>query len=110
MKQQLIADAQEQLRDLESKRRKAQARLKAKRGQLIREVQQDTPDLFGDRQSNSPEKLFNPEISPAAIDKALEPIRAEIAEYDRQIEKWSKDLLRLVDMPETDLFSQQTAA
>jgi len=110
MKKQLITEAQEQLRDLESGLRKAKARLKVKRGQLIREVQQDTPDLFGERRSDSPQKLFNPATSPAAIDKALEPIRAEIAEYERQIEKWTKDLVRLADMPETDLFTQTKVA
>lgn len=110
MKQQLITEAQDTLRDLESKKRKAQAKLKLKRGQLIREVQNDTPDLFGERKSNSPDKLFNPSIDPAAIDTALEPIRAEIAGYDREIEKWTKDLQRLVEMPETDLFNQRNVA
>lgn len=110
MKQKLINDARDQLRDLESNLRKAKARLKFKRGQLIREVQQDTPDLFGERRTDSPEKLFNPVISPEMIDKALEPIRAEIADYERQIDKWQRDILRLVDMPENDLFTNSKVA
>lgn len=110
MKQQLINDAVDRIRDLESDLRKAEGRLKVKRGKLIREVQNDQPDLFGERKTDSPEKLFNPPISPAAIDAALEPIRAEIADYERQLDKWRKDLQRLTDMPETDLFTQSRVA
>lgn len=110
MKKQLIQEAQDKIRELNAKIHAARGRLTAKRKELNNSILDDSPDLFGNRRSSSPGKLFDERVDPASIAKALEPIKEEIADYNRQLDKWTKDLLRLANMPETDLFTETKIA
>lgn len=110
MKQQLIKQISSEILETEKKKKLAAARLKAKRTELQKEVLDDTPDLFGQRKTASEAKLFDERANAQAIDKALEPFRAEITSYDKQLQKLRTELVRAENMRDTDLFSSQAAA
>jgi hypothetical protein len=110
MKKELITQAQEIVVDLLNKRHAAVQRFLAKRKELNKKVQDDATDLFGSRKPQAPGMLFEERASPGQIKVILEPFQAEIRKLDEDIAKWEKDLVRLSNMPETDLFTQSIPA
>lgn len=105
MKQVLIKEAQQTLADLRQKRHGLLKKLMNKRRELLQTVQEDTPDLFGERKSERKPSLFNIRADQSRIEEILQPFVADIAAIDKEIDKWETDLLRLANMSETNLFS-----
>lgn len=105
MKQVLIKEAQQVLDELRQKRTSLLRKMMAKRKELLITLQDDAPDLFGERKSERSPSLFNIRADQSRMDEILQPFAADIAAIDKDIDKWERDLLRLAGMSETNLFS-----
>lgn len=105
MKKHLIQNAQNTITDLRKKRHTAMNRMLAKRRELLSQVGDDTPDLFGSLKSEQAGQLFTARTDPKQIPVILEPYKAEVALIDREIDKWETDLFRLAQMSDNDLFT-----
>lgn len=98
------ADLLTELKDKQDKLAAAKRRLKAKKKTLMGTVIEDTPDLFGNRQSQSENKLFDIRVDPGQVSAALAPIKGEISALEREIEILTYKIVKAEDNTEPTLF------
>ena len=60
---------------------------KDKRKELDKDIQEDTPDLFGERKSQQESKLFDERVDPEAKEKALQPFKDRMAKAKAEVER-----------------------
>lgn len=75
----------EQLNSAQVELKTAQDELNAKRRQLDRTIAQDNVDLFGNRQSESANLLFNERVDQSARKKALKPFEDRVAAAQQRV-------------------------
>jgi hypothetical protein len=92
----------------EARRKHAQAIVKydRKKKQLVKTVQEDTPDLFGERKSQQVSTLFDARVDPGAIPVALEPFKLEIDNCKTEVERIEKLLFRIESITIPELFDR----
>lgn len=94
----------QELQDKQTKIAAAKRRYEAKKKSLVGSIVEDTPDLFGNRQSQADNKLFDVRVDPAQISAALAPIKAEISTLEREIEVLTYKIIQAENNSEPTLF------
>lgn len=94
----------QELRDKQGKLAAARKRLQIKKKSLMGSVLEDTPDLFGNRKSDSGDKLFDVRVDPAQVTAALAPIQDEIASLNREIDTLTYKIIQAEGNSEPTLF------
>lgn len=105
MKKKLMREAEEKIQALRKSRKAAMSNFLSTRSSLVSEIQQDTPDLFGQRTKETTSALFDVRKDPAGMAKILDPLKAKIRVLDDEIAAEEIHLARLATQPEYDLFS-----
>lgn len=82
----------------------ARMRYDRKKKEVLKSVLQDSPNLFGERASQTPDKLFYEPVDTTAIPEALAPLQLEISAIEREINRVSMQLMNAAQSPEPRLF------
>jgi hypothetical protein len=82
------------------------AKYDKKKKELMKAVQDDTPDLFGERKSHQASLLFHEPVNMNAISPVLRSLSIEIDVWQKEVEKLEKILLRIESIDLPDLFEQ----
>lgn len=92
----------------EARKRLAQCKnsYERKKKDLIKTIQEDTPDLFGERKSQQLTKLFDERVEPKNVTVALEPYKIAMMNAEAEVNRLEKQLIRLEENPMPELFAQ----
>jgi hypothetical protein len=94
----------------EARKKLVQARAKydKKKKQLVKGIQEATPDLFGETKAQQANMLFDAPVDPKAVPHALQPFALDIDNAEAEVKRIEKLLIRVETIVIPDLF-QQTA-
>jgi hypothetical protein len=99
-------ELREQLESAKEKVKQARVKYDRKKKQLVKTIQEDTPDLFGEKKSQMACQLFNEPVDPSAVPAALEPFKLEIDNWVNECSRIEGLLLRIETIHVPDLFEK----